>query len=163
MSLAVMGVDPGGEGAVSVLSTTAQIIHVQKFSPGMTRGEFKEIMREAVRKLRTAGSEVAYLEKVQYIGRRKDGQKADGGQGAFTFGRIYGWCETALTHHDLDLRDVYPMIWQGRLGCLSGGNKNVTKRKAIELFGSQVKVTHAIADSLLIAEYGRRRLATADL
>ena len=160
MGYAVMGVDPGTTGAVSVLgsamSDSAKILYAQKFSPDMTRPQFKELMREAVRKLRVAGGEDVYLEKVGF-------KRGDGGQGAFTFGRIYGWCETALEHHDLVIHDVYPAIWQGRLGCLSGGNKNVTKRKAIELFGDQVKVTHAIADSLLIAEYGRRRLMLRDL
>jgi hypothetical protein len=36
------------------------------------------------------------------------------------------------------------------------GDKNVSKRRAQELF-PQLKVTHATADALLIAEYGRRQ------
>jgi hypothetical protein len=40
---------------------------------------------------------------------------------------------------------------------MSKGDKNVTKRRAQQLF-PQLKVTHAIADALLIAEYGRRVL-----
>ena len=38
---------------------------------------------------------------------------------------------------------------------LSKGDKNVTKSRAQELF-PELKITHAIADALLIAEYGRR-------
>jgi len=41
------------------------------------------------------------------------------------------------------------------MGCMTKGDKNVSKRKAQELFPS-MKVTHASADALLIAEYGRR-------
>ncbi len=41
------------------------------------------------------------------------------------------------------------------LDCMTGGDKNVTKRKAQELF-PEIKVTHAIADALLIGEYARR-------
>jgi hypothetical protein len=41
------------------------------------------------------------------------------------------------------------------MGCLTKGDKNVSKRKAQELFPS-TKVTHAIADSMLIAAYGRK-------
>jgi hypothetical protein len=41
------------------------------------------------------------------------------------------------------------------MSCLTKGDKNVTKSRAQELF-PEVKVTHAIADALLIAEYGRR-------
>jgi hypothetical protein len=40
---------------------------------------------------------------------------------------------------------------------MSAGNKNVTKTRAAQLFPG-VKMTHAIADALLIAEYGRRCL-----
>ena len=41
------------------------------------------------------------------------------------------------------------------MDCLTGGDKNVTKRKAQSLF-PWVKVTHAIADSMLLAEYCRQ-------
>ncbi len=44
--------------------------------------------------------------------------------------------------------------WQKEMGCLTKGDKNVTKRRAQELFPT-LKITHAIADALLIAEYGR--------
>jgi hypothetical protein len=50
---------------------------------------------------------------------------------------------------------VSPAMWQRAMGCLSGGDKNVTKRKAQELF-PDLYITHATADALLIAEYGRR-------
>jgi hypothetical protein len=42
---------------------------------------------------------------------------------------------------------------------MTKGDKNITKRKAQELF-PEIKITHAIADSLLIAEYGRRVWST---
>jgi len=38
---------------------------------------------------------------------------------------------------------------------MTGGDKNVSKRRAQELF-PEIKITHAIADALLIAEYARR-------
>jgi len=41
------------------------------------------------------------------------------------------------------------------MGCLTKGDKNVSKRRAQELFPA-LKVTHAIADALLIAEFARR-------
>lgn len=50
---------------------------------------------------------------------------------------------------------VAPGKWQRALGCLSKGDKNVTKRKAQELF-PRLKITHKIADALLIAEYCKR-------
>jgi hypothetical protein len=38
---------------------------------------------------------------------------------------------------------------------MSKGDKNVTKAKAQQLF-TQLKITHATADALLIAEFARR-------
>ena len=74
---------------------------------------------------------------------------------AFTFGRGLGQLEGIITALGLPLERIAPQVWQKALGCLSKGDKNVTKRKAQELFPS-LKITHATADALLIAEYGRR-------
>ena len=74
---------------------------------------------------------------------------------AFTFGRGYGNIEMALTAAGIPFERVRPQVWQKALGCLTKGDKNITKRKAQELFPS-IKVTHAIADSLLIANYGTK-------
>jgi Holliday junction resolvasome RuvABC endonuclease subunit len=73
---------------------------------------------------------------------------------AFTFGRGFGWLEMALTAANVPFERITPQKWQKAMGCLTKGDKNVSKRKAQELF-PDIKVTHAIADSLLIAEYGR--------
>jgi hypothetical protein len=42
------------------------------------------------------------------------------------------------------------------MGCLTKGDKNVSKKRAQELFPS-IKCTHATSDALLIAEYGNRQ------
>jgi hypothetical protein len=75
---------------------------------------------------------------------------------AFTFGRGYGSLLMALTAKRVPFDEVPPGTWQKTMGCLSGGDKNVTKRRAQQLFPA-VKVTHAVADALLIAEFARRR------
>jgi len=46
-------------------------------------------------------------------------------------------------------------VWQKALGCMTKGDKNITKRLASELFPA-IKCTHTVSDALLIAEYGRR-------
>ena len=78
---------------------------------------------------------------------------------AFTFGNGFGHLEMALTASGIPFERVSPQKWQKALGCLTKGDKNVSKRKAQELFPS-IKMNHYIADSLLIAEYGRRIEAT---
>jgi hypothetical protein len=62
----------------------------------------------------------------------------------------------ALTAAGIPFERVRPQAWQKTMGCMSKGDKNVTKSKAQELFPS-MKITHAIADSLLIAKYGTKQ------
>lgn len=115
--------------------------------PDMTRRAMFEAARDAV-KLGPA----CYLEKVGVMPR-------DGKVGAFTFGRVAGLLEAGAYAGagGAEVVLVPPQIWQSKMECLSGGNKNVTKNRAQQLFPG-VHITHATADALLIAEFGRRRL-----
>lgn len=74
---------------------------------------------------------------------------------AFTFGQGFGQLEMALTAAGIPFERVRPQVWQKAMGCMTKGDKNVSKAKAQELFPT-MKVTHSTADALLIAEYGRR-------
>ena len=78
-----------------------------------------------------------------------------GVKSAFTFGEGYGRLQMALTALGVPYERVRPQAWQKAMGCLTKGDKNVSKRRAQELFPA-IKVTHAIADALLIGEYARR-------
>jgi len=75
---------------------------------------------------------------------------------AFSFGRGYGNLEMALTAAGIPFERVRPQVWQKAMGCMTKGDKNVSKRKAQELFPDR-KVTHATADALLIALYGTKQ------
>ena len=75
---------------------------------------------------------------------------------AFSFGRGYGNLEMALTAAGIPFERVRPQVWQKALGCMTKGNKNVSKSKAQELFPDR-KITHATADALLIAYYGTKQ------
>ena len=79
-----------------------------------------------------------------------------GVKSAFTFGNGFGHLEMALTAAGIPFERVRPQVWQKALGCMTKGDKNITKRKAQELF-PQIKVTHATADALLIAHYGTKQ------
>ena len=79
-----------------------------------------------------------------------------GVKSAFTFGNGFGHLEMALTAAGIPFTRIRPQVWQKELGCLTKGDKNVSKRKAQELFPS-MKVTHATADALLIAKYGTQQ------
>ena len=79
-----------------------------------------------------------------------------GVKSAFTFGNGFGHLEMALTAAGIPFERVSPQKWQKAMGCMTGGDKNVSKRRAQELFPS-MKVTHATADALLIAYYGSKQ------
>jgi hypothetical protein len=74
---------------------------------------------------------------------------------AFTSGRGYGRLLMALTAARIPFDEVMPVKWQTALSCRTRGDKNVSKRRAQQLFPA-LKITHAIADALLLAEYARR-------
>lgn len=75
---------------------------------------------------------------------------------AFTFGRSYGFLRGCLAALSIPYVEVTPAKWQRAMGCLSGGDKNVTKQKAQQLY-PDVKITHANADALLLATYCRQK------
>ncbi len=94
-----------------------------------------------------------YLEKVHSM-------PGNGIKSMFTFGRGYGRIESALAsrvakHPSTAVtRYVRPQEWQRAMDCMTGGDKNITKKLAQEM-NPTLKVTHALADALLIAEFGR--------
>jgi len=148
---AVFGVDPGVNGALAVLLSAGDVAFVRGLKPDMTETDVDGIMDAMVSVMKGYESRIGFFEKVQHM-------TGDGGQGSHTFGYIKGYLRAGLRARGMVLIDVYPQAWQAYLGCLSGGDKNVTKRFAAALFPS-LKVTHGIADGLLVAEYGRQRLS----
>ena len=73
----------------------------------------------------------------------------------FKFGCGYGGLRMALLASGFALHEVSPAKWQGGMGCRTGGNKNVSKAKAQQLFPT-LRITHALADALLIATWGAK-------
>lgn len=71
------------------------------------------------------------------------------------FGQHYGFIRGIITANKIPFEVVTPVKWQKAMGCLTKGDKNVSKAAAQRLFPT-MKITHAIADALLIAEYCRR-------
>lgn len=79
------------------------------------------------------------------------------GQGVastFKFGVSYGTLRGMATALQVPVTYVAPGVWQRKLGCLTKGDKNISKRAAQERWPEQ-RWTHATADAALIAEYGR--------
>lgn len=87
---------------------------------------------------------------------------------AFKFGCGYGGLRAFMIAAGIPFEEVQPRKWRPVMGCKSLGkeafgerdvtaSKNITKARAQELFPDPaIKITHALADALLLAEYARR-------
>lgn len=135
-----IGVDVGVNGGIAMIDENGVVAFALKMPP--TDADVLALLPPAPIETR------AVLEKV-----RSSPQM--GVVSAFTFGRNYGACRMALTAAGIPFDEVSPVMWQRRMECLSGGDKNITKARAQQLFPG-VPVTHVIADALLLAEYCRR-------
>ena len=134
-----MGIDPGATGGVVIRTADdAFVLNMSK----KTEADIYEWMVDHPRPA------MCYLEKVHSM-------PGQGVTSMFTFGQNYGFLRGLLIARGIPFEEVSPAKWQGYLGCKTKGDKNITKAKAQQLF-PDIKVTHAIADALLIAEYGRR-------
>jgi hypothetical protein len=86
---------------------------------------------------------------------------------AFSFGREFGRLRLAAYASGHEVYLVRPQKWKQALGLIVYGKglgrndtekKNLNKAKAQELFPA-LRVTHATADALLLAQYGIRYIA----
>lgn len=134
----IIGIDPGQSGGITFL--------YEDMSPVVVK--MPETESDLWDSLRGHGSlkPYAFIELVHSMPRQ-------GVASSFKFGVGYGGLRMALIAAGIPFETVTPQKWQGAMRCLSKGDKNITKARAQELF-PQIKVTHAIADSLLIAAYG---------
>lgn len=149
-----IGIDPGVSGGIARVFSPPYGFDMALPMPDSDR-ELYVILRDWYRGAKDLNIPVsAFIERVRpgvFGGKFKMGVVS-----AFTFGgearRI-----TALLGGALNARYefVEPAEWQRALGCRTKGDKNISKARAVELF-PKISVTHAIADALLIAEYGHR-------
>lgn len=137
-----IGLDPGVSGGIAVLCNgTVDTIKLSE-----TEADIAEFLRQW-----TNGDDCvkAYLERVSAMPKQ-------GVSSTFKFGTSYGFLRGLLIGLRIPFESVTPGEWQRRMRCLSRGDKKVTRSRAQELF-PQVKVINAIADAILIAEFGRRK------
>jgi crossover junction endodeoxyribonuclease RuvC len=138
-----IGIDPGASGGISAIRWDGAV-HLAIKMP-----ETDLDLLEVFEMLRSQYDEAfALIERVHSM-------PGQGVASSFSFGEGYGKLQMALCAAKIPYERIQPAKWQKALGCLTKGDKNVSKRKAQELFPN-TKMTHAIADAILIAEYARR-------
>lgn len=135
-----LGLDPGASGGAALITPAFQVLETLKFKDA-TEIDIAEWFKNM-------DGVFAVCEKVNAMPKQ-------GVSSSFKFGASYGFLRGLLAANDIQREFVRPAVWQRSLGCLSRGDKNVTKAKAQELFPG-VTVTHAIADALLLAAYARK-------
>jgi crossover junction endodeoxyribonuclease RuvC len=135
-----VGIDPGVSGGIAVIHEYG--VMLAKFS-NKTEADIASLFRS----LRVLQPCVAMIEKVHAMPKQ-------GVSSCFTFGRSYGFLRGMLTAHGIRFDEVTPQKWQKAMGCLTKGDKNVSKQRAQQRYpGMASKITHAVADALLIAAY----------
>ena len=136
-----VGVDPGAQGAVAVLDDLWRFDCFRLSSPPL------EVFRWLESQLN--GKPVtAYLEHVW-------GHKGSGMKSVTSFMKNVGRCEMMLEIACGGYTLVTPQKWQKELGCLTTGDKTVSRAFARKMF-PQLKISHWNADAMLIAEYAKR-------
>ena len=150
-----IGIDPGASGGIAALREDRSIVTAARMPE--TDKDILDLLRALAAESRAVENGFALIERVHagvFAQNRKMGVVS-----AFSFGGIYRALKMALTAAEIPYDEVTPLKWQTALGCRSRGDKNITKAKAQELFPilpSGLRITHATADSLLLAEYNWR-------
>ena len=147
MKQTIIGIDPGQSGGIAW--THEDGMRVEKM-PDTIQGVWELVSHivDNTAQIYRHTEFKAYLEQVHSM-------PGQGVSSSFKFGNGFGHLEMALTAAGIPFERVTPQRWQKAMVCMTKGDKNVSKRRAQELFPS-LKITHAIADALLIAEYGKR-------
>lgn len=145
-----LGIDPGQSGGIAIVDQLGNCTSLVKMP------ETEQDILWAI----PFGDEITFgmIEKVHALPKQ-------GVSSTFKFGMGYGGLRMALVALAIRFDEVTPMKWQKALGVVprdvKGGeskndHKNKLLAKAQQLFPN-TKITRHTADSLLIAEYCRRK------
>lgn len=137
-----LGIDPGASGGIGVIADEG---HYAIKMPA-TMADLWEFLSQEAKSC--DGQIFAVIERVHSMPKQ-------GVASSFTFGEGYGALQMALTAAGIPFERVQPAKWQQVMACRTGGDKNVSKARAQELF-PKLTITHATADALLIALYNKR-------
>lgn len=150
----IFGIDPGKSGAIAAIAFCWN----ETISLNNTEHDISEWLDDHVQKNRDDC--FAYLERVSAMPKQ-------GVSSTFKFGQSFGFVRGLLVAHRVPFEMVDAGKWQRefglrfpkKLGLSKTQKKNRHKAKAQELW-PKLKITHANADALLLAEYGRRKRNT---
>jgi len=136
-----LGCDPGVSGCFSAINREGA--HLWDIRMDSSLPDIGRVLRKESKFI-----SFAMIEKVH-------SSQQQGEVRAFKFGDYYGIMRGMIAICRIRHEYVTPLKWQTAMSCRTGGDKNISKSAAQQLFPN-VKVIHRNADSLLLAEYARR-------
>lgn len=152
----VIGIDPGSNGGIAILDIDGNVVDVRKMP------DTPQDILESLRRYSSMNNLIFFNEVVCYLEKVGTGMPGQSSRATATFARHCGHLEMALLALGIKTNDVTPAKWEKyyQLGKSSGYSKtewkNKLKAKAQQLFPKE-RVTLAVADALLLAEYGRKQ------
>jgi hypothetical protein len=149
-----IGIDPGKKGGIAVIRDDVAVAYKIRDTLGDNRDLFEQISEYS--------NSFCLIEDVHAM-------PGNSPNSMFSFGKNFGMLLTFLSSNYIAFETVTPQVWQKEFGLLTSqlkettGKREFTKtekkrchyEKAQELF-PHIKMTHALADALLIAEFNRR-------
>ena len=144
--MTTIGIDPGKSGGIAWITDGKPCVEKM---PGSLRDLWDLIcdITNHPRSTVDGRKYKAYIEQVH-------SSPQMGVKSAFTFGQSFGHVLGILDANQVPYLLVRPQKWQQQMGCLTKGDKNVSKAEAQRRWPF-MRITHANADSLLIAEWAR--------
>jgi len=142
-----VGIDPGKSGGIATI-TDNEASGVMATVHGMP-ADPRDLWGLIVAISRCAPVEAVIEKPFVHVGGKM------GPQSAFNFGGSFFTLRAFLIAADIPFEEVPPQHWMTAMECMTGGDKNVSKRRAEELFPG-LHITHATADALLIAAFCRQ-------
>lgn len=143
-----VGIDPGANGGFAILHDSEI-----EFYSVFDKQEFLNAMYSLSR--RQENTRVC-IEKVHSMPKQ-------GSVSMFNFGVSYGWLKGVLDAYEISYQEIPPQTWKKEFGLNSKKEKSIEVCK--QLFPAANLVPHnhrtahdGIAESLLMAEYARRKL-----
>ena len=154
----IIGVDPGGSGALALLNgpDLEAVADMPVFAVTRGNGIKRELdVYGLVDLLASWNPNVVFFEKV-------GGQTGESASAAFNFGRITGAAEAVCKTLEVRFEDVAPHVWKKHMR-LTGKAKDDARLLATNRWQSHAaafrrKMDDGRAEAALLADYGRQML-----
>ncbi len=149
MKTLFLGIDPGGSGGIALIGEN----FAQAWKMGDTETDTADLLRTHAPAIR-----IACIEEVHALPPTIPGNTS---KASFAFGKSYGFLRGLLIALQIPFTEISPQRWKKQMGLrftkenTATEKKNGSKALAQQIF-PEMRITHATAEALLLAEICRR-------